>query len=125
MSAGALAGIKVIDFGQMVSAPFCARLFADYGADVVKVELPGGDTARAAGPFPGDVSDPEKSGLYFINNTNKRGITCDVATEAGRALFLRLLAWADLLIENHSPAQMRAWGLDLSLIHISEPTRPY
>ena len=121
MSAGALAGIKVIDFGQMVSAPFCARLFADYGADVVKVELPGGDTARAAGPFPGDVSDPEKSGLYFINNTNKRGITCDVATEAGRALFLRLLAWADLLIENHSPAQMRAWGLDYATLAATNP----
>ncbi len=56
MSAGALAGIKVIDFGQMVSAPFCAKLFADYGADVIKVEPPGGDAARAAGPFPGDVA---------------------------------------------------------------------
>ncbi|MBK8990965.1 MAG: CoA transferase [Gammaproteobacteria bacterium] len=50
MSAGALAGIKVIDFGQMVSAPFCAKLFADYGADVIKVELPAG-VPRATGPF--------------------------------------------------------------------------
>ena len=65
LSAGALAGIKVIDFGQMVSAPFCAKLFADFGADVIKVEPPAGDAARATGPFPGDVPDPEKSGLYL------------------------------------------------------------
>lgn len=121
MSAGALAGIKVIDFGQMVSAPFCAKLFADYGADVIKVELPAGDAARATGPFPGDVADPEKSGLYFINNTNKRGISCDVSTEAGRAVFLRLAAWADLLIENNAPAQMRAWGLDYATLAAANP----
>ena len=72
MSRGALHGIKVIDFGQMVSAPFCAKLFSDYGADVIKVELPDGDAARRAGPFPQDVPHPEKSGLFFINNTNKR-----------------------------------------------------
>ena len=116
MSRGALAGIRVIDFGQLVSAPFCARLFADYGADVIKVEPPGGDSARAAGPFPGDVPDPEKSGLYFITNTNKRGISCDVTTEAGRARFLRLVKWADLLIENNTPAQMKEWGLDYATL---------
>ena len=116
MSRGALAGIRVIDFGQLVSAPFCARLFADYGADVIKVEPPGGDSARAAGPFPGDVPDPEQSGLYFITNTNKRGISCDVTTEAGRARFLRLVKWADLLIENNTPAQMKEWGLDYATL---------
>ncbi|MBL0122963.1 MAG: CoA transferase [Betaproteobacteria bacterium] len=96
----------------MVSAPYCAKLFSDFGADVIKVELPVGDAARAAGPFPGDRPHPEKSGLYFINNTNKRGITCDVSSEAGLALFCRLLAWADVLIENNLPQRMRAWGLD-------------
>lgn len=116
MSKGALAGIRVIDFGQMVSAPFCARLFADYGADVIKVEPPQGDSARAAGPFPGDVADAEKSGLYFITNTNKRGITCDVTTESGRARFLRLVKWADLLIENNTPEQMKEWGLDYATL---------
>jgi crotonobetainyl-CoA:carnitine CoA-transferase CaiB-like acyl-CoA transferase len=116
MSDGALAGIKVIDFGQMVSAPFCAKLFSDYGAEVIKVELPEGDAARAAGPFPEDRPHPEKSGLYFINNTSKRGITCDVRTPEGRALFLRLLAWADVLIENNLPAQMSAWGLDYATL---------
>ena len=113
---GALSGIKVLDFGQMVSAPYCAKLFSDYGADVIKVELPAGDAARDVGPFPGDVAHREKSGLYFINNTNKRGVTCDVTSPAGRSLFLRLLEWADVLIENNLPGQMAAWQLDYANI---------
>lgn len=108
---GALAGIKVVDFGQMVSAPYCAKLFSDYGADVIKVEPPAGDAARRAGPFPGDLPHPEKSGLYFVNNTNKRGVTCDVSVPAGRELFTGLLRWADVLIENNLPQQMRRWNL--------------
>lgn len=112
MPAGALDGIKVLDFGQMVSAPFCAKLFSDYGADVIKVELPNGDGARHTGPFPQDIPHPEKSGLFFVNNTNKRGVTCDVTTKAGKALFLRLLEWADVLIENNLPKQMQNWGLE-------------
>src|SRR5690349_17368668 len=100
-STAALAGIKVVELGEMVSAPFCARLFADYGADVIKVEPPGrGDVARDWGPFPGDRPHKEKSGLFFFLNTNKRGVTLDVTSEKGRALFLRLLADADVLIEN-------------------------
>ena len=121
MSSGALAGIKVLEFGQVVSAPYCAKLFSDFGADVIKVELPGGDAARQMGPFPGDVSHPEKSGLFFINNTNKRGITCNVATGAGRALFLRLLEWADVLIENNLPQQMQNWDLDFATLHAVKP----
>ena len=109
--AGALAGIKILDFGQMVSAPCCAKLFSDYGADVIKVEPPAGEAARRAGPFPGDVAHPEKSGLYFINNTNKRGVTCDVSVREGRELFTGLLRWADVLIENNLPRQMREWNL--------------
>ncbi|MBV6417632.1 MAG: Succinyl-CoA--L-malate CoA-transferase beta subunit [Steroidobacteraceae bacterium] len=119
--AGALAGIKVVDFGQMVSAPFCAKLMGDYGADVIKVEPPAGDAARRAGPFPGDVAHPEKSGLYFINNTNKRGVTCDVSVREGRELFARLLRWADILIENHLPRQMRAWNLTFDEVQAINP----
>jgi crotonobetainyl-CoA:carnitine CoA-transferase CaiB-like acyl-CoA transferase len=119
--AGALAGFTVIDFGQMVSGPFCAKLFADYGAEVIKVEPPEGDVARRVGPYPADRRHPECSGLYFINNTNKRAVVCDVAIEAGRELFLRLLAKADVLIENNLPAQMRAWGLDYPRLAAANP----
>lgn len=118
---GALTGIRVLDFGQMVSAPYCAKLFSDYGADVIKVEPREGDAARHAGPFPGDVPHPEKSGLYFINNTNKRGVTCDVASAEGRDLFLRLLRHSDVLIENNLPQRMRAWGLDYAALAASNP----
>ncbi|MCZ7631382.1 MAG: CoA transferase [Microthrixaceae bacterium] len=86
MPQGALEGISVIEAGQMVSAPYCARLFADFGADVVKVEPPEGDIARTWGPFPGDEPHPERSGLYeeFLN-TNKSGVTIDLDDEAGRS----------------------------------------
>ncbi len=121
VNGGALKGYKVIDFGQMVSAPFCAKLFSDFGADVIKVESPDGDASRQIGPFPKDEPHLEKSGLFFVNNTNKRGVTCDVATEEGRALFLRLAETADILIENNLPAQMKAWGLTYDVLAQTNP----
>jgi crotonobetainyl-CoA:carnitine CoA-transferase CaiB-like acyl-CoA transferase len=121
VNGGALKGYKVIDFGQMVSAPFCAKLFSDFGADVIKVESPDGDASRQIGPFPKDEPHLEKSGLFFINNTNKRGVTCDVATEEGRGLFLRLAETADILIENNLPAQMKAWGLSYDVLAQTNP----
>jgi crotonobetainyl-CoA:carnitine CoA-transferase CaiB-like acyl-CoA transferase len=113
MPDGALEGIAVVELGQMVSAPYCAKLFADYGAEVIKVEPPeSGDVARRCGPFPGDVPHAEKSGLFHFLNTNKHGITLDASAEAGRDLLLRLLARADVLIENNPPAHMKDLGLD-------------
>ena len=116
MPGGALDAIRVLDFGQLVSGPYCARLFADFGADVVKIEPPGGDLARRWGPFPGDEPHPEKSGLFFFLNSNKRGVTLDVGSAAGRDTLLRLVRSADVLIENHPPAQMRSWGLDYATL---------
>ena len=118
---GALSGIRVLDIGQMVSAPYCAKLFADYGADVIKVEPSAGDVARTVGPFPLDAAHCERSGLYFVNNTNKRGVTCNVASDAGRALFRRLLEWADVLVENNLPSQMKSWQLDYATIQAVNP----
>src|SRR3990172_12423605 len=63
MPGGALGGMRVLELGELVSAPYCARLFADYGAEVVKVEPPAGDRARSWGPFPGGRPDPEGSRL--------------------------------------------------------------
>lgn len=111
MSAGALEGIRVIELGQMVSAPYCAKLFADFGADVVKVEPLAGDISRQWGPFPGDEPHPEKSGLHLFVNTSKRSVTLDLETEDGRALFRDLVQNADALIENNLPVRMREWGL--------------
>ncbi|MCH7511568.1 MAG: CoA transferase [Chloroflexi bacterium] len=113
MAEGALEGLRVVELGQLVSAPYCGKLFADYGADVIKVEPPEtGDRARQWGPFPQDEPHPEKSGLFFFLNTNKRGITLDVTVPKGRDVFVELLRQTDLLIENNRPQQMRDWGLD-------------
>ena len=122
MPDGALEGVAVVELGQMVSAPYCAKLFADYGAEVIKVEpLESGDVARRCGPFPDDVPHPEKSGLFHFLNTNKRGITLDASAEAGRDLLLRLLAQADVLIENNPPARMKDLGLDYATLESVNP----
>jgi len=111
-SEGALAGIKVVELGQLVSAPYCAKLFADFGAEVIKVEPPTGDLARRWGPFPGGEPHPEKSGLFQFLNTDKLGVTLDVDAESGRDAFLELIADADVLIENNPPRLMRERRLD-------------
>jgi len=109
---GALAGIRVIELGQGVSAAYCAKLFADYGADVIKVEPPEtGDVARAWGPFPQDIPHQEKSGLFFFLNTNKRSITLDLDTARGQEILRQLVAQADVLIENTRPPRMHERGL--------------
>lgn len=121
MAHGALHGIRVIELGQMISAPFCARLFADYGADVVKIEPPKGELARQMGPYPDHKPDPEKSGLYFTLNTNKRAITLDHTQKSGQELLLKLIADADVLIENYQPAEMKQWGLDYATLETINP----
>ena len=93
---GALEGLRVLELGEGVSAPFCAKLFADYGADVIKVEPAAGDAARRWGPFPADRPHAETSGLFFFLNTNKRSVTLDITTNQDRARFLKLVAWADV-----------------------------
>jgi len=121
MSEGALAGIRVVEFGEMVSAPYCAKLFSDFGADVIKVELPGGDTARSWGPFPQDRPHPEKSGIFHFLNTNKRSVALDPAEADGREALLGLLADADVLIENFLPKRWREWGLDYAALSARNP----
>ena len=110
---GILSGIRVLDLGAGVSGPFCARLLADYGADVIKIEPPHlGDTARRSGPFAGDHPHPEKSIPFLFLNTNKRGVSLDIDVSSGRRIFEQLLATADILVENLSPSKASALALD-------------
>jgi crotonobetainyl-CoA:carnitine CoA-transferase CaiB-like acyl-CoA transferase len=106
-----LEGIRVVECGEGVSAAYAAKLLADLGADVVKVEPPGGDLTRRRGPFPGDEIDPEKSGLFVYLNTNKRGIVADLRSGEGSAVLDRLLAEADILFHNVPPSERAACGL--------------
>lgn len=108
----ALAGVRVVELASGVAGPFCARLFADYGAEVVKIEAPGsGDETRSWGPFPGDEPDLEKSGTFFFLNTNKQSVVLDLETPVGRE---RLLGWideADVLVSSHPADRLEALGL--------------
>ncbi len=107
----ALSGLRVIDLSQGIAGPYCARLLADLGAEVIKVEPPDGDFTRRLGPFPGDVPDPEKSGLFIHLNGNKQSVTLDIDSEEGRGVLRRLLASADVLIESETPGRMAELGL--------------
>lgn len=118
---GALSGLRVIELGQLVSAPYCAKLFADFGAEVIKVEPPEGDLARRWGPFPGGEAHPETGGLFQFLNTNKLGVTLDVDTGAGHDTFVELVKDADVLIENNPPPLMRERGLDYEALSQLNP----
>ena len=113
VSAGLLRGLSVLELGRMVAAPYCGKLLADLGAEVLKIEPPGaGDPARRVGPFPEDRPHPERSALFLYMNTSKRSITLELGTPAGRRLFGRLAAEADVLIEDCTPDELSRFGLD-------------
>jgi crotonobetainyl-CoA:carnitine CoA-transferase CaiB-like acyl-CoA transferase len=108
----ALEDLRIVELGTDVSAPFCARLFADLGAEVIKLEPRGGDSSRALGPFPGGEPDPEESGMFHYLNAGKRGIVADLDDPEQLAFFHELLAGADVLVENAEHDQVERWGLD-------------
>ncbi len=114
-SPGALDGLKVLDLTQHISGPYCTKLLADYGADVIKIEKPEvGDIARQMGPFPGNHPHREKSGLFLYLNTNKRGMALNLKIEKGRQLLLHLARWADVVVESFKPGTMERLGLGYS-----------
>jgi len=108
---GLLSPYRVLDLTNERGV-FCGKLLGDLGADVIKVEKPGGDPARSIGPFFKDIPDPEKSLFWFAYNTSKRGITLDIDTTAGRDLFRKLARSTDFLIESFAPGYMENLGLD-------------
>jgi len=113
MAKQALSGLKVVEYGSFISAPYCTKLMADLGAEVIKVEEPKkGDESREYGPFPNGIPYPERSGLFLYLNTNKLGITLEVSTATGREILKRLLKEADVFVENNPPKLMREAYLD-------------
>jgi CoA:oxalate CoA-transferase len=118
----ALGGIKVLDLGHHIAGPYCTKLLADFGAQVIKVERPdGGDPARRAGPFPNDELNLEESGLFFYLNNNKRGITLNLKTDTGIKIFQELVKKVDILVENFSPRVMPGLGLSYDSLKIINP----
>jgi crotonobetainyl-CoA:carnitine CoA-transferase CaiB-like acyl-CoA transferase len=106
-SPGALSGMKVIDLTRVLGGPYCTMILSDHGAEVIKIEPPQGDEVRDWGPpfHDGDAS-------YYIGiNRNKRSLALDIGRPEGKAVILRLLEGADVLIENFKPGAMEKWGL--------------
>ena len=100
-----LNGLRVLDLGPGIAPSFCAKLLADYGAEVIKVEPPGrGDPARRMGLFAGDDPHLEKSIPFLYVNTGKRGVTLDYSGESGQAMLSKLLDCADVVVEGFPPA---------------------
>lgn len=118
----ALEGMRVLDLTHYIAGPFCTKLLADYGADVVKIERRGtGDPARALGPFMGDEPGIERSGLFLHLNTNKQSVAVDLKTEAGRQVVLDLARDADVLVESFRPGVMARLGLDYDTLAAINP----
>ncbi|MGD9886164.1 MAG: CaiB/BaiF CoA transferase family protein [Reyranella sp.] len=105
--AGPLHGLRIVDISTVVAGPFAAGLLGDYGAEVVKVEMPGaGDSLRALAPH------KDGTPLWWkVTNRNKKGVTLDLRQAEGRALFGRLIAGADVLVENFRPGTLDRWGI--------------
>ncbi|MCA8927553.1 MAG: CoA transferase [Alphaproteobacteria bacterium] len=109
---GALKGLKVIDLTRVLGGPYCTMILGDHGADIIKIEPPQGDETRDWGPpFLNDDPAGNMAAYYMGVNRNKRSLGLDLGKPEGKALLLRLLEGADVLIENFKPGQMEKWGL--------------
>jgi len=118
----ALSDLKVVDLTWHIAGPYCSKLLADYGAEVIKIERPGtGDPTRRMGPFFHDDPHPEKSGLFLHLNTNKRSITLNLKAATGRKILKELVKDADLLVESFRPRVMPALGLDYETLQQVNP----
>ncbi len=116
-SAGALAGLKVVDLSRVLGGPYCTMILADHGADVIKIEPPQGDETRDWGPPFAERADGSRDASYFLGvNRNKRGLSLDLSHPDGREVLLRLLADADVLVENFKPGTIERWGLDFESV---------
>ncbi|MDO9709769.1 CaiB/BaiF CoA transferase family protein [Paracraurococcus lichenis] len=107
-SAGALAGLRVIDLTRVLGGPYCTMVLSDHGAEVIKLEPPQGDEVRDWGPPFDEAGDAS----YFVGvNRNKRSVGLDLSKPEGKEVLLRLLEGADVLVENFKPGSMEKWGL--------------
>ena len=111
-----------MDLTHYAAGPFCTKLLADYGAEVIKVERPGcGDPGRRLGPFHDDLPASESSALFQFLNQNKLGVTLDLKRSAGVKLFEELALWADVIVESFRPGVMKGFGLGYSRLKQINP----
>ena len=115
-----LSGLKVLDLADE-TASFCSKLLADMGASVIKVEKPQGDSSRRIGPFWKNSPHAEGSLFFWYNNTNKRGITLNLAHSTGKKIFLKLVQKADAVIETFPPGYLKELGLGFEALRAVNP----
>ena len=121
-----LGDIRVLDLSENVAGPFCTKLLAGLGADVLKVERPGcGDISRSAGPFAHDTPHHEQSATFLYLNTGKQSITLDITTPTGAAIVQRLVQECDILVESSAPGVLADLGLGYEALSALKPDLIY
>ena len=119
---GPLEGIRIVDLTQVQAGPSCTQLFAFLGADVIKIEEPGvGDRTRREMSIKNDVD----SFYFIVFNANKRSLTLNLKTEAGRAILLKIVQKSDIVVENYGPGQMERFGLTYDTLKTANPRIVY
>lgn len=122
MTKSALSHIKIVDLSWYIAGPYCTKLLADYGAEVIKIERPEiGDPTRKVGPFKNDKENMNASGLFAFLNNNKQSITLDLKSDQGKEIVKKLVQHADVLVENFSPGVMKRLGLDFETLKTINP----
>ncbi len=115
VSIGALGGIRVVELGQLLAGPFCGQLLGDMGADIIKVEPPvAGDPMR-------DWGQGDEKVQWEVIARNKRSVSANMRVPEGQALVRKLIAHADIVIENFKPGTMEKWGLDPQVLIAEQP----
>ncbi|MET4047805.1 MULTISPECIES: CoA transferase [unclassified Rhodococcus (in: high G+C Gram-positive bacteria)] len=118
----ALSGLRVIDLSRWVAGEYASKLFADFGAEVIKIERPGeGSLTRRWGPFPGDVPDPEASALFLHLNTNKQSVALDLHDPADVEVLLTLIETADAVVESFRPGHLESLGIGPDVLRARNP----
>src|SRR5690349_9671969 len=111
-----LAGLRVLDLGNMIAGPYCSHLLADFGAEVIKVELPSGDPLRGwRAQYKG------MSLFWMILGRNKKTITLNLRHPTGQAIAHKLAAHSDIIVENFSPGTLESWGLGYEQLSAENP----
>jgi crotonobetainyl-CoA:carnitine CoA-transferase CaiB-like acyl-CoA transferase len=117
----ALDDLKVLDLSQGLAGPLCAKILADFGADVLKVEPPEGDCARRMAPFWGDDPHPDKSLIFLLANLNKQGVKLDLESPEGAGLLRKLVRTADVVVESFRPGYLDSLGLGYAALQRENP----
>src|SRR4030067_1929986 len=117
-----LSVLRVLDLSEGVAGAYCTKLLAVFGADVIKIERPGGgDPVRRHGPFPEDLPHPEKGALFLYLNTGKKSITLDIAQRSGALILRRLVEEAEVVVESFPPGWLTEVGLGYESVARFQP----